>query len=134
MSTAIVSSPKATVSTTAKATVLVITVIAMVLAVYSSNSLVGLLLIGYAGVAQFFPGVVLGLYSRRITTAGVFGGLTCGVGIVAFLVLTKRDPFMGWNAGFIGLCCNFAVAAAVSLLSSAGERGFEEHLPQAISE
>jgi solute:Na+ symporter, SSS family len=111
----------------AKASVLLITGVALRFAIYSSSSLVSLLLIGYAGVAQFFPGVVLGLYSRRVTTAGVFAGLITGVAIAAFLMLTQRDPLMGINAGFIALCVNFAMTAVVSLLtprqpSDMGER------------
>jgi SSS family solute:Na+ symporter len=88
-------------------------------AIYSSSSLVSLLLLGYAGVTQFFPGVVLGLYSKRVTQVGVFAGLAAGVAIVAFLMLTKRDPYIGLNAGFIGLCANFAITGLVSLLSPA---------------
>jgi SSS family solute:Na+ symporter len=99
----------------AKAMVLIITILALFFAIYSSASLVSLLLLGYAGVAQFFPGVVLGLFSKRATAAGVFAGLTAGVGIVAFLMITKRDPYLGLNAGFIGLCSNFAIAEVVSL-------------------
>jgi len=105
----------AQVARLAKAAVLGITALALTSAIYSSTSLVGLLLIGYTGVAQFFPGVVLGLYSKRVTTAGVFAGLVTGVAIVAILGLTKRDPFHGLNAGFIGLCVNFAVTGVVSL-------------------
>jgi SSS family solute:Na+ symporter len=101
-----------------KAMVLVITAFALFFAIYSSASLVALLLIGYAGVAQIFPGVVLGLFSRRVTAAGVFSGLALGLAIVAFLMLTHRDPFRGWNAGFIGLCANFAITGVVSLLTS----------------
>ena len=116
----------------AKAAVLGITAIAMGFAIYSSTSLVGLLIIGYTGVAQFFPGVVLGLYSRRVTTAGVFAGMIIGVSIVAFLGLTKHDPFLGLNAGFIGLCFNFAVTAVVSVLHPVPLGGFEESLPQTL--
>jgi len=107
------------VATRAKAMVLVITVLALFFAIYSSSSLVSLLLLGYAGVTQFFPGVVLGLYSKRVTQVGVFAGLAAGVAIVAFLMLTKRDPYIGLNAGFIGLCANFAITGLVSLLSPA---------------
>ena len=120
----------AQVARLAKATVLGITAIALGFAIGSSTSLVALLIIGYTGVAQFFPGVVLGLYSRRVTTAGVFAGLITGVGIVAFLGLTKHDPLMGFNAGFIGLCFNFAVTAAVSSVRPVELRRFDEPLPQ----
>jgi solute:Na+ symporter, SSS family len=110
----------------AKVTVLVITALALFFAIYSSSSLVSLLILGYTGVAQFFPGVVLGLYSRHVTAAGICAGLTAGVGIVAFLTLTDRDPFMGWNAGFVALCVNFAIVGVVSLLTLRQPSGIDE--------
>src|SRR5262249_12997127 len=110
----------------AKAMVLVITAAAVTSAIYSSATLVGLLLLGYAGVTQFFPGVVLGLYSKRVTKAGVVSGLVTGTAIVTFMLLTKRDPFMGVNAGFIGLCCNFLVTLLVSAVAPARESLFAE--------
>lgn len=100
----------------AKVTVLAITSIALFFAIASSTSLVSLLLLGYAGVAQFFPGVVFGLYWKRTSAIPVLLGLSIGVGIAAFLLLTHRDPFLGWNAGFIGLCANFTITTLVSLL------------------
>ena len=110
----------------AKATVLVITAAALCSAIYSSTTLVSLLLVGFAGVTQFFPGVVLGLYSKRVTTSGVFAGMLTGVLLVVLLILSNHDPIMGLNAGFIALCCNFAVTGVVSLLSSKNESGFEQ--------
>jgi SSS family solute:Na+ symporter len=110
----------------AKATVLVITAAALCSAIYTSTSLVSLLLVGYAGVTQFFPGVVLGLYSKRVTTAGIFAGMVTGVLLVVLLMLSNHDPIMGLNAGFIALCFNFAVTGIVSLLSSKNESGFEQ--------
>ena len=58
---------------------------------------------GYAGVAQFFPGVVLGLYSKRVTTPGVFAGMATGVLIAVLLMFGKHDPIMGLNAGFVAV-------------------------------
>ncbi len=112
----------------AKATVLVITVAALCSAIYSSTTLVSLVLVGFAGVAQFFPGVVLGLYSKRVTMPGIFAGMVTGVLIAVLLMLSKHDPVMGLNAGFIGLCFNFAVVAAVSLFTPAEGGGFDEQL------
>ena len=114
----------------AKITVLAITCAALGSAIFSSTTLVGLLLLGYAGVAQFFPGVVFGLYSRRATKSGVFAGMLTGVLIAVSLIFTKHDPIMGLNAGFIALCFNFAVTGVVSLLTSTGESGF---LPDLMS-
>jgi SSS family solute:Na+ symporter len=107
------------VATLAKIMVLVLTSGALYLAIHSSVSLVSLLLMGYAGVAQFFPGVVLGLFSRKVSGTGVFAGIVCGVAVVAFLILTQRDPWIGLNPGFIGLCLNFAVVGVTSSLRPA---------------
>ena len=118
----------------ARTMVLVITAVALYFAIYSSTTLVSLLLLGYAGVTQFFPGVVLGLYSRRVTMAGVLSGMVVGVATVAFLMLSKRDPFIGLNAGFIALCLNFAVTGAISLLRPIEVSGFEEPLPRSVAQ
>jgi len=113
----------------AKMMVLVLTSGALFFAIHSSASLVSLLLIGYAGVAQLFPGVVLGLFSRRVTTPGVLVGLLTGISIAVFLMLTRQDPYRGLNAGFIALCFNFVATALVSLLTSVRVPGFDDTLP-----
>src|SRR5215469_16864676 len=101
----------------AKVMVLVLTIGALFLATHSSATLVSLLLLGYAGVSQFFPGVVLGLYWKRTTMLGVFAGLLTGVLTVTYLVLTQRDPWFGWNAGFVALCLNFLITTMLSFLT-----------------
>lgn len=103
----------------ARVTVLAFTAVALLFAIRNSATIVSLLLLGYAGVTQFFPGVVLGLYSKKVNATGVFAGIVCGIAAVAFLMLTKRDPWMGLNAGFIALCLNFAVAGVITLLKPA---------------
>ena len=101
----------------ARLMVIVLGLIALLLAIYSSATLVSLALVGYAGVAQFFPGVILGVYWRRVTMPGVFCGMVAGVSTVVFLMLTHRDPVFGLSAGFLALCLNFAVTVGVSSLS-----------------
>src|SRR4029077_9511386 len=101
----------------ARVMVAVLGLISLVLAIYKSSTLVGLLLTGYAGVTQFFPGVVLGLYWKRVTMPGVFAGMIGGVASVIFLMLSHRDPLFGWSAGFVALCLNFLITALVSLLT-----------------
>jgi len=56
--------------------------------------------------------------------SGVFAGMVTGVLIAVLLMLSKHDPIMGLNAGFIALCFNFVVTGVVSLLTSTGESGF----------
>jgi SSS family solute:Na+ symporter len=84
------------------------------LAIREPASLVSLLLVGYAGVVQFFPGVLLGLYWPRARGSAVFIGMIVGIGLSSFLMLTHRDPFHGWNAGFLGLCANFLLTVGLS--------------------
>jgi solute:Na+ symporter, SSS family len=103
----------------ARAMVVVLGIVSLALAVFGSTTLVSLLLVGYAGVTQFFPGVVLGLFWHRATTPGVFAGLVTGVGTAVLLMLTRHDPVFGLNAGFVALCLNFLIAVAVSLLTPA---------------
>jgi SSS family solute:Na+ symporter len=103
----------------ARGMVLVLSAISLYLAIHSSTTLVSLLLLGYAGVTHVFPGVVLGLYWKRVTMPGVFAGMIAGVAIVAYLILTHQDPFMGWSAGFVALCINFLITAILSLLTPA---------------
>jgi solute:Na+ symporter, SSS family len=101
----------------ARVTVVVLGLISLALAIYRSATLVSLLLTGYAGVSQFFPGVVLGLYWKRVTMPGVFAGLIAGIATVIFLMLSHRDPWFGWSAGFVVLCLNFLVTALTSMLT-----------------
>jgi len=103
----------------ARGSAVVLGAISLALAVFTSTTLVSLLLIGYAGVAQFFPGVVLGLFWPRASTGAVFTGVVAGVATAMILMLTHRDPLFGVSAGFVALCLNFALVVLVSLLASA---------------
>jgi SSS family solute:Na+ symporter len=94
--------------------VVVIMGFALLFAFWLPNALVNLLLIGYDGVTQFFPGVVLGLFWKGVRRSGVFWGLTTGFVLAAGLVFSKHDPFLGMNAGFVALVVNAAVTIAVS--------------------
>ena len=103
----------------ARGSAVVLGSISLALAVFTSTTLVSLLLIGYAGVAQFFPGVVLGLFWPRASTGAVFTGVVAGVATAMILMLTHRDPLFGVSAGFVALCLNFALVVLVSLLAPA---------------
>jgi SSS family solute:Na+ symporter len=95
--------------------VLVIMAFALVFAFLFPNELVPLLILGYDGVCQFFPGVVLGLFWKRVSKAGVFIGLIAGIAVVAVLILSGNDPFLGMNAGFVGLIINSIITVGISL-------------------
>jgi SSS family solute:Na+ symporter len=108
----------------ARIMVVILGAISLYFAIYQSTTLVSLLLLGYAGATQFFPGVVLGLCWPRITTTGVFVGIAIGVTCAGLLILSKNDPIMGVNAGFAALCLNFAVTVVVSLVTRRQPNGF----------
>jgi len=101
----------------ARIMVAVISLISLYLSIHGSSTLVALLLLGYAGITQLFPGVVLGLFWKRVTMPAVSTGIVAGVGTLAALYLTHRDPFHGLSAGFLGLCLNFALAIGLSLIA-----------------
>jgi SSS family solute:Na+ symporter len=102
------------VATLARVMVVVLGAISLWLALFSSTTLVSLLLTGYAGVTQFFPGVILGLYWKRARTAAVFAGMVVGVIMAAGLMVSHHDPLFGLSAGFLALCVNFAIAVIFS--------------------
>ncbi len=110
----------------AKVVSVVLMAVAMLFALSGARTIVALLLLGYAGVTQFFPGVVLGLYWSRASRAGVFCGLILGIATVTFLTLSGRDPIMGLNAGFVALVLNFVVAISVSLMTGTERMGPEK--------
>lgn len=99
----------------ARAMVVLLGVMSLGLAIHGASTLVSLLLTGYAMVTQCFPGVVLGLYWKRVTGAGVFIGMMVGVLAAIVLMSTHLDPLVGLNAGFVALCINFIVTIAGSL-------------------
>jgi solute:Na+ symporter, SSS family len=108
----------------AKVASVVLMAVALLFAISGARTIVALLLLGYAGVTQFFPGVVLGLYWSRASRPGVFSGLVVGIVTVALLILSGRDPFMGLNAGFVALVLNFIVTVTVSLMTRTEKSGW----------
>lgn len=96
--------------------VFIITLLALAFAIYFPSALVNLLLIGYDGITQFFPGMVLGLTWKRASRRGVFSGMITGIALVVILVFSKHDPFLGMNAGFVALVVNMVVTVVVSLI------------------
>ncbi|WFO74670.1 sodium:solute symporter family protein [Desulfurococcaceae archaeon MEX13E-LK6-19] len=108
-----------------------IAIISLILALYAPGILIYLLLIGYAGIVQFFPQYVIGLLKpgligKRTAVAGMSVGMIT-VGLIKtskdiasalaatplapvgeFLVSLKR---LGFYAGFYGLIANLIVIA-----------------------
>ena len=100
----------------ARIAVVFVTALALYLSIHSSTTLVGLLILAYSGVAQFAPGIILGIYSKRVTTLGVMAGLLAGLAVTGVLVFTQNDPVKGINAGLVGLAANLVVVLGLTYL------------------
>ena len=104
----------------------------LALAIFGSGTLVSMLLTGYAGVTQFFPGVVLGIYWPRVTMPAVAAGMVTGVTCAVLLMGTHHDPVFGVSAGFVALCLNFLIVVVVSLLAPQTDDVQKAFEPQAV--
>ena len=93
---------------------------------YGGETIVQLLLIGYAVVTQLFPAFFFSLWRNNpLTKAGAIAGILAGVAAVSVTVvggytLAKLfpglpGPIQDLNAGVVALALNLAVAFAVSL-------------------
>jgi SSS family solute:Na+ symporter len=86
---------------------------ALYLWVFLKASLVDLLLFVYNGQAQFMPGILLGLFWKRVTLVPIAAGLLVGEG--AALVLTMHPlPLAGLNAGFVALALNSGIVVVLT--------------------
>src|SRR5579872_2155333 len=97
--------------------VLVVSFLALLYWLFTQASLVGLNLIAYEGVAQFFPGVVFALVWRRASAAGVIAGIASGLIVLVYLAATHRETIGGIAVGCFALAVNVLVCVGVSLFS-----------------
>jgi SSS family solute:Na+ symporter len=90
---------------------LVIVVAALALGwwLVARTSLVGLLLIGYSGVTQFFPGVILALGRSRPDAVSVGAGIGCGIATVVTAAALGTPTVFGLNVGLFALAINVLV-------------------------
>lgn len=82
------------------------------------TTLVGLLLIAYNGVTQFFPGVVLSLSQKtKPHPLGVGLGILIGIATLAYFAATGKSGPWGLNQGFVALVLNVVVLVVVTALT-----------------
>ena len=114
------------IAVAAKAFVPVVAGVALTFALTGGDTIVALLLMGYALVTQLFPALMASLARRRVFTAsGAFAGICAGVAIVIATTLTRTSlatiapGLPGWildlNIGVVALGANVLTAFAVSL-------------------
>ena len=96
--------------------VLVVALLAFGFWAVAKTTLVGLLLIGYNGVTQFFPGVVLGVSSRRPSAFAIGAGIVAGLVVLIGFAVRNVGQIGGVNAGLVALAANVVVLAIASAI------------------
>ena len=115
------------IAVAAKVFVPCVAAVALYFALSGGDTIVALLLMGYALVTQLFPALIASLAAKRVFTAwGAFVGICVGVAIVMGTTITKATlasllpGLPGWiqdlNIGVVALGLNIATALAVSLV------------------
>jgi SSS family solute:Na+ symporter len=130
----------ATVTTVTKLLVPVIALGAVAFVFAGGQTIVTLLLLGYALVTQLFPALVLSLVRPGwVTRVGAMAGIVVGVGVVAAMTFTGATPgssttldsLIGGLPGFLAqlnlgvaaLVVNVAVTVGVSAATRTGDTG-----------
>jgi SSS family solute:Na+ symporter len=103
--------------------VVVVTGLALVLAIARPDLLANLLLLTYSGLDQLIPAIALALFAKRVVgVVPVLAGLLVGEAVVIWL--TFGDAYSGHiNVGLIALVPNIVVVAVGALLTGSGSRG-----------
>ncbi len=114
------------VAMVAKIVVPFVAALAVVFAIYGGDTIVALLLMGYALVTQLAPALLASLTARNpLSAQGAAAGIVVGVAVVAVTSLTKATVaslapglpqwMLDLNIGVVALAANVLVAVAVSL-------------------
>ena len=110
----------------AKAFVPLVAAAALYFTLNGGDTIVALLLMGYALVTQLFPALLASLAPRPVFAAeGAFAGIVVGVAVVMLTTITKASlatlapglpqGLLDLNIGVVALALNVACAFAVSL-------------------
>jgi SSS family solute:Na+ symporter len=86
--------------------IIVLALLAFLLWVYSRVTLVGLLLIGYSGITQLFPGLVLSLRKRPPHALSVGIGIIVALVLLTVFALRGISVIYGANVGTVALAVN----------------------------
>lgn len=93
-----------------QASVVGVTVVALVLGLTRPDLLANLLLLTYSGLNQLVPGIILALFARRMVTGGwVLAGLLVGEAVVIWLTFAPVAVVGSINVGLIGLIPNVLI-------------------------
>ncbi len=105
--------------------VIAYSVISLLLAIYARGRLVPLLLLGYSGITQMFPGAVIGMFWRRLNKWVVLSGMIAGLATIIYLKFFGPGNWLGIYFGLWGLIVNFIVVLIGAMLCK-GDPRFDE--------
>lgn len=104
--------PEPRQKTGAKAVIVVYLLLSISMTLLTPNLMLTLINTTYYGVTQFFPGVMVILFSLKVRPMAIALGILCGQALAMVLYIGQAD-FGGINLGLISLVVNVAVTAAV---------------------
>lgn len=116
-----------------RASVILLGVVALLLALYTPGRLVSLLLLAYAGMTQMFPGAVFGLFWKRMNKYATGAGIIAGLITVAYLKLVLNTNPLGIHFGLWGLLVNIIVTVIVALSTKPEEELFRKFKEAVVS-
>ena len=117
-----------------RALVPAVAAVAIAVVFAAPDMLVSLLLMGYSGIGQLLPGVILGLFSRWPTGRGVLAGIAAGLGVVVACHAAGSRLPAGLHPGFLGLVVNVVVVLAVSRVTAPVGRERLERFEKMLAE
>lgn len=104
--------------------IIVLAFLAFLLWVFNRVTLVGLLLVGYSGITQLFPGVILSLRKRPPHALSVAVGIMVALALLTVFAVQGTSVIYGANVGTVALAMNIMCLFVVDFFMGAamGER------------
>jgi solute:Na+ symporter, SSS family len=100
--------------------IIALALLAFLLWVFNRVTLVGLLLIGYSGITQLFPGVVLSLRKRPPHALSVAVGIVVALVLLTVFAVQGTSVVYGANVGAVALAVNIVCLFVVDFFMGTG--------------
>ncbi len=95
-----------------KIVIVIYLMMSIVMTLFTPNLMLTLINTAYYGVTQFFPGMLVILFKRKVRPAAVAMGILVGQ-VSAIVMYVVQPDFGGFNLGLISLAANVAVMFAL---------------------
>jgi SSS family solute:Na+ symporter len=103
--------------------IVALALLAFLLWVFNRVTLVGLLLVGYSGITQLFPGVVLSLRKRPPHALSVAVGIIVALALLTVFAVQGASVIYGANVGTVALVVNIVCLFVVDFFMGARRGG-----------